>query len=304
MQSRHRITTVRLVAPAVLALSAACGRADLPTAQPSATASYARVPGPPPRVNSLRITDLSLASTTLAINGLATTYTATIAYDGPAKALLGVSAQAYIRQGSVSAAAGGTLVQCIPSLPGVVPQGTCTFSFTTSASNSSTAPGALLTRGPATFELRLYQSIGGGTTQLASRSLPVTLVPNAPYIESVALQTTNVFIGAPMPFTITFRNPTATTQSNLQFATAFTQGTLSRAGGGSMLNCGSDPDVSVGEMPALSSCTMQFTTQALGGVGFIEAPATWEVRLKQGVAGGASTLDATTVQVNLSFPIT
>ena len=300
MPARPRFIMPRLLAAAVLALSGACARSDLPTAPPSASASYALVPVPPPRQNALRITDLSLASTTLAINGLATTYTATIEYDGPAKALLGITAQAYIRQGSVTAAAGGTLVGCIPSLPGVVPQGTCTYSFTTSASNTTTSgPGAFLIPGPATFELGLYQRSGGTTTKLASRSVAVTLVPNRPYIESVTLQTTNLFVGVPMPFTITFRNPTATTQSALTFNGSFTQGALSHPAGGSFLGCGP-----TGELAALSSCTMQFTTTASSGIGFVEGPATWEVRLEQGLGSPKATLDTKTVQVNLSFPIT
>jgi hypothetical protein len=215
--------------------------------------------------------------------------------------MLGVSAQAYIIQGSVSAAAGGTLVPCIPSQPGVVPQGSCTFSFTAFASNGTTSgPGAYLTRGAATFELRLYQSSGGVTRQLTGRSLAVTLVPNAPYIESVALQTTNVFVGSSMPFTITIRNPTAATQSNLGFATTFAQGAVSRAAGGSVLSCGG----ATGELAALASCTMSFTTMASTAAGFLEGPAIWEVRLQQGVGTSESTLDTKSVQVNLSFPIT
>lgn len=69
--------------------------------------------------------------------------------------------QAYVNQGDVSHGAGGSNVLCFPNSAngGTIPPGTCTFSFTTSASNPIDQPGTLVA-GPAVWRLELVYHDG------------------------------------------------------------------------------------------------------------------------------------------------
>jgi hypothetical protein len=105
-------------------------------------------------------TALTLVATTLAIDGPATNYTATI--QNPASSMQGVLLQGWIVQGATKRAAGGTLVTCGSGV-GVFPPGTCSMTSSAGASNSSSGNGTLVP-GAATFELQLIQSSGGSST--------------------------------------------------------------------------------------------------------------------------------------------
>ena len=128
------------------------------------------------------IQSLTLASTTLAIGGAGTTYTATVL--NPAGSAIGrawptlpnVVLQGWIVQGTTVRAAGGTVITC-PSGPpsgGVLPAGTCTTGFSVGASNSGSGNGTLVA-GSATFRLDLKQQGSGPEFIYDSKTIPVTL---------------------------------------------------------------------------------------------------------------------------------
>jgi hypothetical protein len=83
--------------------------------------------------------------------------------------------QAYIDQGTAHRGANGSDVTCGPSV-GVLPAGTCPFSFTVGASNLGGGTGTLVP-GPATavFELRRFDSATNTETLLDTFTVPVTL---------------------------------------------------------------------------------------------------------------------------------
>jgi hypothetical protein len=152
------------------------------------------------------ITSLTLASTTLAIDGPGTTWTATL--QNPAKSLQGVLLQGYIVQttttGTTRRAAGGLQVSC-GSATGVLSPGTCTINFGTSASNAGSGNGTL-TPGAATFELNMIQS-GNPSTTLDVKTVPITLVSSSPVISSLSLDATTLVIGgSSVDYTVQLQN--------------------------------------------------------------------------------------------------
>ena len=115
------------------------------------------------------ITSLNLSSSNLAINGTPTSYT--VSFQNVATSLSGVIIQGWVNQGSVRHAAGGTVVDCGAG-GGVLPNGTCTSTFSASANNGLSGPGTLVP-GAATFELQL---VDGNGVLLSSTRVPVTLM--------------------------------------------------------------------------------------------------------------------------------
>jgi hypothetical protein len=107
------------------------------------------------------------SSTTLVIGGANVSYVATIS-NGTGATQSDVLVQADIIQGSASRAAGFTVTSC--AALGVVPTGTCTFSFSYLASNS-TAGSGMLVPGNATARFQLRQGDG----LLDTFTFPVTL---------------------------------------------------------------------------------------------------------------------------------
>ena len=123
------------------------------------------------QLNPVAITSLTLVSSSLVINGAATSFTAVVSNAGPA--LSNVVFQGWILQGTARRAAGGIIANC-PTVNGDLPTGSCTTSFSASASNTASGSGTLVA-GSARYELEVLQNTTSGQTLLASKSLPVTL---------------------------------------------------------------------------------------------------------------------------------
>ncbi len=113
---------------------------------------------------------ISLASTTLVINGPRVDYTATL-YNPSGSELNGISVQGWIDQLSTlsTKAAGGVVLSCTGT-NGVMPTGVCVVSFTAGADNAG-GTGALVP-GDATFRLELLQPSGVMFTKV----VPITLI--------------------------------------------------------------------------------------------------------------------------------
>lgn len=116
------------------------------------------------------LVSVALSSTTLTIGGPNIPYEATVA-NGTGGTLSDVFIQAYVEQGEASRAAGGVVVLCGAG-NGVLPPGTCSFSFTTIASNATAGTGTLVP-GSATVRFELRQ---GTETVHDVLTIPVTLV--------------------------------------------------------------------------------------------------------------------------------
>jgi len=84
-----------------------------------------------------------------------------------------VAVQGIIVQGDNQFPSGGTNVTCTPT-SGLLPTGSCVFTFPYSTSNTS-GPGPFVP-GPATFTLQLY-SFSDGTVTLDTKSVAVTITP-------------------------------------------------------------------------------------------------------------------------------
>jgi hypothetical protein len=113
------------------------------------------------------ITGLSLGSSTIAIES-GTTYDVTLFNPGDTRSV--VVLQGYVLQGATNRGAGGVNVNCSGTFDGILPPGSCTSSWTFSASNSGGGSGTLVP-GPATFQLDLVE----GTTILDSETVAITL---------------------------------------------------------------------------------------------------------------------------------
>jgi len=129
--------------------------------------------------SDVRITSVSLSSTTLTIGGTAgafnVPYTATIV-NGTDATLSVVLIQAYVDQGAAHRAANGADVTCGPVV-GALPPGTCPFAFSVEASNGTAGSGTLVP-GDATarFELKRFDTVTQAETLLDTFTVPVTLV--------------------------------------------------------------------------------------------------------------------------------
>ena len=123
---------------------------------------------PPTQEPKVTLANLSLASTTLTIGGLAVDYTVDVVNSGGKQT--SVVLQGEIFQGNTVRAAGGLHVVCGGEL-GVLPHGTCPTSFTAQASNSTGGSGTLV---PGAATLRLTVVAADGST-LALTSAAITL---------------------------------------------------------------------------------------------------------------------------------
>jgi len=226
------------------------------------------------------ISALSLASTTLTIEGPAAKYTATL--QNPAGSLQNVSLQGWVIQGLTRRAAGGTLVTC--SSPGVLPTGTCTMSSFASASHNGVFT-EVFAPGPATFLLYLNQSSGGATTLLDSALIPITLTE--PIITLLTLASPEVEINGPLGnYTVQVAN------DGVPLSDVLLQGELVQVqpdgpgktkqvavqAGGTLVTCGGAP----GSLPT-GTCTVQFGISAstsASGTGTLQpGPATFKLHL-------------------------
>jgi hypothetical protein len=246
------------------------------------------------------ITSLTLASTTLPIDGPSINYTAVL--NNPANTLQGVILQGIVVQGTTTRAAGGLSVSCGSAL-GVLPPGTCTVNFTVTASNSTGGSGTLVP-GAATFQLSLIQS--GTNTTFDTKSVAVTLISSTPTITSLVLQSTSLVIGgASVNYTVQIQNPgfpltDIILQGEIDQTT--TSGTVAKGAGGTYINCGG----ALGALPTTGTgvCTIQFTVTALGnstGGAFVPGSASFVLHLYRSPVNGTQTeLDSRTVAVTLT----
>jgi len=249
----------------------------------------------------LGISSLTLASTTLVIDGASVGWTATLT--NPGSAIHNVVLQGTIIQGTTNRAAGGTQIDCGGGA-GVLPSGTCTISFVAAASNTNSGNGTLAP-GAATFQLQLIES-ATTTTIVDTKTVPVTLISAAGHVTvtSVTVNPQSFAIDGPSTtVTVVLNNATGAPVSGLRLAELITQtlGPASRAAGGVSLSCGSGDGV----MP-IGNCTMLLSASAsnsAAGTGTLAAgAATLEVDLVQSTPNGDVTVDSKTTSVTLLAP--
>jgi hypothetical protein len=219
------------------------------------------------------ITALTLASTTLAIDGPGTTYMATL--QNPAKSLQSVALQGYIVQGTTRRAAGGVQVMC-GSNTGVLPPGTCTINFATSASNAGSGTGTLAP-GAARFELSLFQVVNGVSTTFDTESVDITLVSSAPIISSLVMDGTSIVLGSAVGYTVQLQNP-GFPQTDILVQGEIVQGTVVKGAGGTYVTCGG----AVGTLSTTgttSSCSLQLTAAASGDGDLVPGAASFVLHL-------------------------
>jgi hypothetical protein len=238
--------------------------------------------------SSATISNLSLESTFLVLNGTATPYDVTFENVGASRA--GMAIQGWVNQGSVRHAASGSLVRC-GAADGVLPGGGCTFSFLASANNGLSGPGTLVP-GAATFELQLLDT---NNVVMSTRTVAVTIVANAPRISALSLSSaTAVINGANVPLTVTLENP-GPTSSDVSLQGWIVQGAVRHAAGGTITLCGSNGVVPTG------TCTMESfygAANGLSGAGTLVAgAATLELDL---LDANKNVLSAKSVQVTLT----
>jgi hypothetical protein len=217
----------------------------------------------------------SFGQTSLTIGGPAGTFTTRVANAG--RALLNVTLQGWISQGTARRAVGGeTPLDCRSgSGAGVLPNGSFAIAGAIAASNAAGGVGTLVP-GAATFELQVKQ----GATVLATARAPVTLVATGtPSIAALSTSPAFAFLDATnASFAATLANPGASL-SNVVLRGWVTQGTARRAAAGATVHAPPAPD---GVLPTgtLSVSGPIFASNESGGSGaLVPGPATFELQL-------------------------
>ncbi len=251
------------------------------------------------------IAALTIAPTTLTIEGPGATYSVTL--QNPAKSLQGVLLQGYVVQGSTRRAAGGTLVTCNSSA-GVLPTGSCSMSSLASASNNGISTPTLIP-GAATFELYLLQNNNGVLTPLDTETVAITL--DKPIIGTLSLASPTVEInGALDDYTVRIQNAAGPLSDVLlqgelvqsQPGGLGTTVTVTVAAGGTLVTCGGPP----GYLPS-GTCQMQSgfsaSTSSAGNGTLQPGPAKFVLHLYKAPPNAAQyEWDMTSVDVELTSP--
>jgi hypothetical protein len=214
-----------------------------------------------------RIDSLKLDSPVLPLGGLSLWYTAWLV-NASAAPLSPAGVQAWLEQGGTQHAAGGALVSCGGS--GVMIRGPCQFRFNISAAPSNFSPGA------ATAQFDLFEAFDTLHTLRVPLTLETFVPPPTPNarIDEITLASTELVIdGASVTATARITNSDATSVSQVGLQGWITQGSASRAAGGTLVRCpGTD-----GVLPP-GSCTLQTSVRARnagGGTGtLVPGPAT------------------------------
>lgn len=243
------------------------------------------------------ITTLTLAPTMVAIGGPSATYNASL--QNPANSLQGVQLQGWFVQGLVRRAAGGTLVSC-GSSAGAFPPGTCTMTSPASASNAGAGTGTLVP-GPATFELHLIQSSGGGNTTFDVKTVAVTLTVNAPTIVSITPASSFVVLDKPGAFTqytTAIHNPGAP-RSIVIIQGWISQGAARRAAGGQQVTCGGTSGTLPNGACTEASVIVANNGPSAGSGTLVPGAATFELELTQVVGAVTTILDTKTIPITL-----
>jgi hypothetical protein len=248
-------------------------------------------------VDKPSITSLTLASTTLTIDGQGTTYDATLV--NPAATLQNVLLQGLIVQNGIEHGAGGLMVTCGAPI-GNLPNGTCNMSFSASAFNTTGVP--VLAPGDATFKLQLIQADGTTSTTFDERSVAITLLSSRT-IESVEFASTQLEIGAAAPYTVKIKNigpaiSLVLVQGEIVQDTPI--GTVRRGTTAGVVACGQ----TIGSLPNTGAgvCTLQLnavipTPGPLGTL--VPGPARFIAHLVHRTPNGDVELDAEIVEVTL-----
>jgi len=140
----------------------------------------------------------------------------------------GVVAQGYVVQNPSSRAAGGALIDCHAGL-GVLPNGTCTISYSLVANNSLAGNGTLVP-GTATFELDLILPSGK-----VSSTAYLDLVPGL--LSATGTQTLAIG-GSAGALTVSVQNTGTFAQTALDYEATIVQGVTRRLAGTAGLTCG------------------------------------------------------------------
>lgn len=286
MLVRARIAVV--VAAACLAATA-CSEKPTPTAPPGPAASTAAGPNNP----KVHITRMTLSSNVLNIDGPAVD--GYVHFGNSGSALDNVWLRGEIVQGTTTREATRFAAAC-PNPPGLLPSGGCDMNFTAAASNDSTGSGTLAPDS-ALFILHIVQIIGNVETELATRTLNITLV-GSPRISALSLTSDTLPIGGPgTTYTATIDNPAGTLQ-NVLLQGWINQGATRRAANGFSVSCGA----ATGLLPP-GTCTVSYTTaasNAASGTGtLVPDTATFELDLVQSSGGTQTVYDVHTLGVVL-----
>ena len=297
-ESHSRVT--RVLATAAVLTAAACAPERSPTVPvlPEDASLAAGGNGNGGNSAKVKIKRLRLASTTLTVDG--PSVVATIDIGNPGLAIQsGVSIVAEVAQPAAFHEAANVPTTCEPGVePGFLPTGNCTMTFDVTASSSSDGAGDFES-GPAVLRVRILQDVDGSLTELASRTIDVSLVvvpPAGPSISSLTLVNTTLTIEGPgTSYTATLQNPGPPLQ-NLTLQGWIVQGESRYAAGGFVVLCGGFAVLPTGtcEVTSLAVVSNQHS-----GVGLlVPGPAVFELELLQTV-GGNTVLDTETVQVEL-----
>jgi hypothetical protein len=238
------------------------------------------------------VSGLSLSSTTptpVVLEGPSVPYTITLQNIGSARS--GISIRTSVVNRTANRDAGSTLVSCGGDL-GVVPNGTCTFSFRITASNKSAGSGTLLAGDSASLVLNVVDGNGAVLTQspvLAPLTLQSQAPPPPPGLGlSSSLDSTTptdvILEGPSVPYSITIQN-TGSARSGISIRTSVDQKTGSRDAGSALVSCGSG----LGVVPT-GGCTFSFqmtATNASAGSGTLLAGASANLVLNLVDANGA-----------------
>ncbi|HET7372838.1 MAG TPA: hypothetical protein VFJ20_05610, partial [Gemmatimonadaceae bacterium] len=256
------------------------------------TMSYTVGLEPPPTPT---ITSVTLGTSNVILDGPATSYTITLNNQN-INSFSSMILQLSIVEGTTTVGVGGGNVDCGAGT-GVIPTGTCTITGTFTASSNGTG----LVTGAATFQVKLTQFLFPSITTFDTKSVPITIAPNALSITSLQLESTTITIGSQVNYTVTVYNPTNTNLSTVLVQGEMIQGSTDRGAGGTNVVCGAGSGV----LPP-GSCTFQFIALAsntAGGTGTL-VPGDATFRLTLYVYDGTTTTayDVKNVAVTLVSP--
>ena len=297
-QSRSRVA--RVFATAAVLTAAACAPERSPTAPvlPEDASLAAGGNGNGAGGARVKVKMLRLASTTLTVDGPSVTATISIGNSGVAYQG-GVSLIAEVAQPAALHEAANVETTCVPSQPGSLPNGTCTMTFDVRASSSTSGAGDF-TSGPAVLRVRVLHTENGTTTELATKTVDVSLVvaSSTPSISSLTLESTTLTIEGPAgSYSATLQNPGAPLQ-NVLLQGWIVQGSSRYAAGGFTVMCGGLAVLPTGTCEVSSIVVVSNQNSGIGLLG--PGPATFELELLQ--TAGGTVLDTETAAVELVAP--
>lgn len=222
---------------------------------------------PPPPPPQLSIAPLTIPNYMVPIDGELRVYFAPLTNIGAA--VSGATLQGWMVQGSTRRAAGGVVVDCHAG-SGVLPNGTCTMSFTFSASDFTSGAG-LFVPGSATFELDLT---AGSLT--AQRTALVTLIPAT---FSMVVPTALSLSGVPGSLGMYLNNPGTQSFGAYSYQISVIQGSAQRSAGSVTPSCGTTAGYVLPQSTCLASTLPSVTNASPGSGTLVAGGATLQVQL-------------------------